>query len=335
MAKPSLRLACVLLVLVTGGCRRQKDGLDSFVQVAAGRDTTCARTKRGFVYCWGDDAYSSTSSTASSIPPGKRRTPLLVHWAVDVVDFDIGSLYGCAVDRSGALSCFRDYADLVPDRTLSLDARKTDVTDAVQVSMSVANSTQVCVRLRSGAVHCARGSAGGELPPFKKVEGIDDAVAVAAGDMQTCAIRANGDLYCWKSQNDEKAQDTGTTAKAYAVASARSCAIDSEDTVRCTVDSPKELKAKHLAVGVYHACAVDFGGHVHCWGENELGQLGERDGTKVRDVEGAIQVACGHHHSCALLQDGRILCWGRNHRGQLGDGTSTDSKKPREVAPAP
>ncbi len=71
-----------------------------------------------------------------------------------------------------------------------------------------------------------------------------------------------------------------------------------------------------VAVGVRHACAVDRGGAVWCWGSNTYGQLG--DGTtdarpspvRVADIRNARTLAVGEVSSCAVLSDGTVRCWG-------------------------
>jgi hypothetical protein len=90
-----------------------------------------------------------------------------------------------------------------------------------------------------------------------------------------------------------------------------------------------------LAAGDTHTCAVTAAGGVKCWGNNNLGQLG--DGTTVArsiptDVvgltSGVASVAAGGTHSCALTTAGALKCWGSNFLGQLGDGSTDDHHTP-------
>lgn len=81
-----------------------------------------------------------------------------------------------------------------------------------------------------------------------------------------------------------------------------------------------------VAGGSGHACAIRDG-TVFCWGENEMGELG--DGTTsnrwapdvpVVGLGRAVDVAAGIRFSCAVVDDGSVWCWGEN----LGDdGTSS------------
>ena len=79
-------------------------------------------------------------------------------------------------------------------------------------------------------------------------------------------------------------------------------------------------------------------GHVDCWGENDVGQLGDGNEeysdipVEVRGIANATEVTAGGGHSCALLSTSHIDCWGQNRfGGQLGDGSEENSDVPVEV----
>jgi hypothetical protein len=107
------------------------------------------------------------------------------------------------------------------------------------------------------------------------------------------------------------------------------------------------LKASQLALGAGHTCALVAGGELRCWGNNDVGQLG--DGTTddrptpvaVRQAPGGAPlagvraVALGSAHGCALSSGGQVQCWGGNDAGQLGDGTTEARPAPVAVREAP
>jgi alpha-tubulin suppressor-like RCC1 family protein len=87
------------------------------------------------------------------------------------------------------------------------------------------------------------------------------------------------------------------------------------------------IRAKEVAIGLYHACALREDATVVCWGANEQGELG--NGSNVSYSIGAIvvpgladvtQVVAAVSTTCAVLRDGTAKCWGRGDHGQLGNG---------------
>jgi len=92
-----------------------------------------------------------------------------------------------------------------------------------------------------------------------------------------------------------------------------------------------------LAVGRWHACAIDKAASLYCWGYNAKAQVGNGSKANVTvpvkvDLPGAAKaVAAGNDHTCALLASGEVLCWGFNNWGQLGTGNNFDSFTPAAV----
>jgi alpha-tubulin suppressor-like RCC1 family protein len=138
------------------------------------------------------------------------------------------------------------------------------------------------------------------------------ATAVAAGDLNTCAV-VKGGVQCWGLYGET------TTGISY------------------PVKVPGLSGVSVITAGSFHYCAL-AGGAVRCWGQNADGQLG--DGTlkanwtnPVRVVgldSGVTAISSGYNFNCAVV-NGQVRCWGRNNTGQLGDGTTKERTVPVAV----
>lgn len=163
--------------------------------------------------------------------------------------------------------------------------------------------------------------------PAVTVSGIDDAVAVSAGNRFTCAVRAGGSVWCWgeggagQLGNDEQ-NDSATPVQVSGI----SDAID-------------------VTTGAAFACALNSDLTVACWGLNSLGQLGNGTVTQNTgnptpvdvEISDATTITSGWNHTCARRTDFSVWCWGGNGDGatgygQIGDGTLENRPSPVAVA---
>ena len=136
------------------------------------------------------------------------------------------------------------------------------IDDAVSVA---AGWEHTCALHRSGEVSCWGDNNRGELgdgqkestsPTPVRVVGIDDAVAVSAGDWHTCALRSGGSISCWGYNGDGQLGN------------------GSYESSNSPVEVAGITDAVSVAAGLKHACALRTGGAVTCWGNNDYAQLG-------------------------------------------------------------
>ncbi|MFA5532516.1 MAG: hypothetical protein WDA13_02885, partial [Candidatus Shapirobacteria bacterium] len=156
---------------------------------------------------------------------------------------------------------------------------------------------------------------------------LTDVEKIIANEYSTCALKNNGDVLCWGSNDEGEGGINGTTYKMYPVPVLGVGATG----VLSNVES--------ISGGQKHNCAVKTDGTAFCWGYNSTGQIGNNTyganvlyptqvvGAGGTGVSNSIsQIAAGARHTCFTKTDGTAFCWGDNSAGQVGNNTSGSTK---------
>jgi alpha-tubulin suppressor-like RCC1 family protein len=180
----------------------------------------------------------------------------------------------------------------------------------------------------NGSGQNAFGQLGTSTPPH--ISSLDNTVTeVAAGDYTSFAVKNDGSLWVWGS-NQYGARGDGSSGNN----------IESPVQVpipnRVTTPSWRGKHAVAVGTGVY--AALDTDGQVWTWGVNWNGRLG--DGTtnsrftpaRVKKsaspddyLTGIVSIAAGAGTIAAVDADGNVWTWGAGANGALGNGFTTDS----------
>jgi cysteine-rich repeat protein len=335
---------------------------------------TCIRTNTGVVKCWGynllgqlgvgsmddkGDGIGEMGANLAEVPLGTGKVAL---------DIAVGGTFACAILKDEeTLRCWGDntygqlgegavghrgdapgeMGDAMPEIDLGPNVVPMKLVGGKAFMCAVMNDG-----MKDGRVKCWGRNDVGQL-------GIGDSVDRGLLAMDMGANLPFVDL------GTDVGLGTEHTVKALAAGGAFNCAILEDDTVKCwghnewgqlglgdTINrgsAPGQLgnnlpivalgtnkKAKQIAVGYGHACALLDDNSVKCWGYNLHGQLGQGDaenrgdgpdemGDNLKAIElgtgrTAIAIDVGELHSCAILDDGSLKCWGFNAYGQLGSG---------------
>lgn len=308
------------------------------IKLAPGSEApqTCALLSSGNLECWGANGAGQlgNGSTASS------DTPVAMNGVSGVTATAGGDNFNCVLLSNGTAQCLgnNNSGELGNGSTTSSGTPVT-VSGLSGVTAIAAGDTHACAVVSGGTVKCwgynyngqlGNGSTSNSDVPVT-VSGLSGAaIAIAAGGYHSCAIISGGTVQCWGANYGGQLGDGIFNNVSYPFGSTAPVAVSGLSG------------AVAIAAGNEHTCALISDGTVQCWGNNEVGQLGNGTidssppyGTDtpvtVSGLSGVVAIAAGEWHTCALISGGTVQCWGYNADGELGNGTTTESDTPVTV----
>ncbi len=318
------------------------------VEIAAGKNHTCALLDSGHVRCWGANQQGQAGySIFTNLGDEIGETPALlgdVPLPGHVIHISAGYYNTCALLMNGEVHCWGSFGTGNNGYVSPVNSPNLGINGTV---LSLASGFKhTCALLDNGAVKCwsgdgtlAEGPLLGELGYNNKSDvGPKDAANVLIGGNavqlsskrnHTCALLDNKKVRCWGA-NFMGQLGQGITAN---VGDGIGPSIIKIGDVKINED------VKRIDVGVHHSCAVLTTGDVRCWGRGAEGQLGYGgDDEKIGDNEfpstistvdlggKAVATSLGLYTSCALLESGQVRCWGlgADGRGALGYGNDNN-----------
>lgn len=188
------------------------DGLAvGVMQVAAGATHNCAVTSRGRIWCWGSNAFGQLGDGTRMM----RISPVRVS-GLDkgVTQVALGEAHSCALMSDGSVRCWGTNArgelgdGTAQERHSPVLVKGLRSATAVQIT---AGAFHACALLSSGTVKCwgynrfgqlGDGTISNRLVPVT-VKGLPtDIVQISAGSAHTCALSADGEVFCWGSNQN-------------------------------------------------------------------------------------------------------------------------------------
>ena len=160
---------------------------------------------------------------------------------------------------------------------------------------------------------------------------------IAAGGSNTCALLSDRTVRCWGSGGSGQLGDGFTDSRSNPVQVLASGNTQGQNVLGGVTQ---------IALRSSRTCALLSDDTVRCWGFNQNGQLGDATTTNQSNpvqvlasgntqgqnvLDGVTQVAAGGSHTCALLSSDEVRCWGDGSSGQLGDGVATGRLNPVQV----
>ena len=259
----------------------------TIVDLAVGIDHNCIVLEDGSVRCWG---YNGSAEADSGYKDGGTTT----HNVTDMAVVDLGGKKALEVEAGRRHTCA-----ILEDKTVMCWGRN----DEGQTTNPQSGD--------QGAVAVDLGTDGQGLPLR--------ALALSLGYRHSCAIVDEGYndglglVKCWGVNDDE--QKDGDSAN-----------TGNTDMVTVNLGSAS-TRAKALALGDKHTCAILDDDTVKCWGNNALGQT--QGGTPQLWDDVPLTIAAGENHTCIIrdIADSTVRCWGENKKSKVLGTGNTDRKR--------
>lgn len=145
---------------------------------------------------------------------------------------------------------------------------------------------------------------------------------ISAGTFHTVAVKADGTVWAWGTNQSGALGDGSTTA--------RGNPVQVKDSLGIPFTNAIQVSAREI-----HTLALKSDGSVWAWGDNRASVLGDgTTATRLNPVPvlaagggvftGVVAIAAGTSHSMALRTDGTVWTWGTDYFGfgRLGNGTT-------------
>ena len=287
----------------------QVPGLKDVIAIAAARWDSLALAADGTVWAWGDNAGTGGGSKVPVQPTGLS----------DVVVIAGGNGYHLlALASDGSLWAWGDnFKGQIGDGT----------TTTRGAPVRVARISPVAT-MSGGFLHSAAIVGGGAGEPWAwgynfhgqlgdgttneshvpvEVSTVRGAVAVAAGEYHSAALREDGSVWAWGHNGSGQLGD-GT-----------------KNDSHVPIQVPGLTDVTAIAALQHHTLALKADGTVWAWGYNGAGELGDGTTTdraapvQVSGITDAVAISGGVDHSLALLSSGLVVAWGGGVFGQMGN----------------
>ena len=320
-----------------------------FDQIAVGRRHACGANTQG-VWCWGGNASGQVNGVADNdIVAAPIATPT---FAGAVESLSAGFAQTCVIALSPApphVFCWGANNHLQSGGMTAAPSFRGPVAMTGSPRAAAAGHYTVCAVLADSVGCWGHGKTADGIPASALIpegaagcssdcsspavfgESIPAFVDVAVGEGHACAVRDDGGIWCWGS-NDYLGDPL----------SGRLGVSDLQETpapTKLTFPDGARFEEGSVSASDSHTCAVSAAGRMYCWGWNDWGGAGPPAGgertvpARVDDRTDWALVAAGIGSSCAIDTSGRMYCWGNDQNGQLADGEKLGgADTPRRVA---
>ena len=299
-------------------------GGTNWKQVAGGYNHTAAIKTDGTLWTWGLNAYGILGDNTTT----DRSTPVTTFaGGTNWKQVACGSNHTAAIKTDGTLWAWGGGGTAVPVGNNVQSSIYTPVTTFAGGTnwkqVACGNNHTVAIKT-DGTLWTWGSNSYGQLgdntvtqrnTPVTTFAGGTNWKQVACGGSNTAAIKTDGTLWTWGSNDFGQLGDN---------------TIISRSTPVTTFAGGTNWK--QVACGVLHTAAIKTDGTLWTWGYNDYGQLGDnttiQQSIPVTTFSGGTnwkQVSGGGGQTGAIKTDGTLWVWGSDVNGCLGRNTSSNN----------
>jgi alpha-tubulin suppressor-like RCC1 family protein len=301
-------------------------GLSSVRAVQAGLYHTVALREDGTVLTWG----ANNVGQLGDFRRGKSyNLPIPVRGLPKIIAISARDNHTVAVDADGYVWGWGDVAYGAYPEPVRLDpfwGNVKSVAAGADFNLALKQDGTVWAYGRNSYGQLGNGKRGGFFfltwEGASRVAGIDNVVAIAAGQSHALALRSDGSIWAWGSnQHGQGGFAGGTSAVPRLVGG-----------LPATVNGAAGVKS--LAAGLYNSAVLYADGTVWTWGDNSAGQLGTGDKlprtgpVRVNAAGVIVALGVGDRYLSMLGADGAVYSIGNNSSGQMGNHTTVGALVP-------
>ncbi len=303
----------------------QISNLTDIESTAAGAYHSLAVKSDGTVWAWGSNDYGQLGDSTTVA----KSTPVQIIGLSDVIGIAAGAYYSLALKSDGTVWAWgsNDYGQL-GDGTMVTRTTPVQVSGLMDAVSIAAGSYHSLAIDSYGYIHAWGSNNYGQLgdqtitnrtTPVQvcgESDPLMDVISIAAGYAHSLAVKSDGTVWSWGSNDYDQLGDSSTSYRA----------------MPKHIDEISDIVK--IAAGTYHSLALDSYGSIFAWGDNRSGQIGdwwytgETRCQPYQVLSGAVNVDAGDYYSLTVGSDGSVWSWGANNYGQLGIGI-------REIIPMP
>lgn len=245
-------------------------------QLALSYQSTCALLETGHVQCWGSNSHGELGLADNKIVRKITPTTITIGSNLKAKRLVAGKNHLCAISQNDSVYCWgnNDFGQLGQNDTVTRyqPVLVSALSGTVQQLETGVNHT--CAA-RSNDVYCWGSNNKGQLGNNSQTDSsVPVAVSLtgtvadlALGKEHSCAVLTDNRTFCWGSRQ------AGQTTQAV------SATVVDKTPVQMSSFTGK----RRLSAGDFHTCTIegiDASLTVKCWGDNQLGQLGDGSTTK-------------------------------------------------------